>query len=186
MRTPGFQAWLDSLLQGCKLLVRCEARSPQVTSLVALHQSRGVAMVQSQPSPQVISLVALRRSRGVAMVQIWPSPQVISLVALRRSRGVAMVRIWPSPQVIYFWAVLAGCLCLSCDVQQTLFGPFWLFWELKLCERYFFLNQMLNWILRASKLCGRHISLEPDCKPDIWELQWDWLSLSRILNRNPF
>ena len=28
-----------------------------------------------------------------------------------------------SPQVIYFWAVLAGYLCLSCVVHPTLFGP---------------------------------------------------------------
>ena len=30
----------------------------------------------------------------------------------------------------------------------------------------FFLNRMLNRILRASKLCGRHLSLEPDFKPE--------------------
>ena len=50
-----------------------------------------------------------------------------------------------------------------------------------------FLNRtFLNRIWELQSFVGEQISLEPDCKPDIWELQWDWLPLNRIVNRNPF
>ena len=50
-----------------------------------------------------------------------------------------------------------------------------------------FLNRTFsNRIWELQSFVGEQISLELDCKPDIWELLWDWLPLSRILNRDPF
>ena len=119
---PGLPGQSDLLKEGRLTQgFRCEHQVSK-PGLIAYYKGANCCSVEAK-SPQVTSLVALRLSRGVALVQIQPSPQVISLVALHRSRGVAMVQIRPSPQVIYSRAVLAGCLCLSCVVQQTLFGP---------------------------------------------------------------
>ena len=77
----------------------------------------------------------------------------------------------------YVWVVL----CIQLSLVPVIFLRAWT------CEKLIlFEPEILKPDLRASKLCRRQISLEPDCKPDIWELQWDWLPLSRILNQNSF
>ena len=50
---------------------------------------------------------------------------------MSRTKGLRWIRTRSAPN----WSFEAGYLCLSCALQQTLFGPFNFSWDLKLCER---------------------------------------------------
>ena len=84
------------------------------------------------------------------------------VVALRRSRGVAMVRIRPSPQVIIVSCAQGAPMFELCFCHRLSLVPLIVPENSNLRDINLLNRKFLNRILRASKLCGRHLSLEPD------------------------
>ena len=117
------------------------------------------------------------------MTYVWTgSPQMtlrFFLTTLLRIRsksdpkGVKLDSNTISPQ----WSFEAGYLCLSCALQQTLFGPFNFSWESSFARDNFFLNQ--NFFRTTFKL-ATFIELCP-CSPRVFHTtQWVDLRFSTV------